>query len=429
MKRFVLLFIFIASTILLFSAHNLTINGQENSTASLGDDLEIYFEYETTGNNATISLMIDVPLINTSQLDFLQGELIDGGSLDTTPVDGIFQGSITAFWQPPAGIPLTITVVDEDISAEATITFIELNSTFSISGSITQESSYGFDLPVYPAMVNTLYNAEISDLAGFDLEGSIDEWLLFFEDKYLISAINSFLGSYSSSIPDNIADVPCVVMPISLLDFENTHTIPLPYFGSINGAVNGIDFIYTLPDGIFSGSVITEEETPIPNAGIELYCVETGENDFSYTDEEGVFSIPLNNGSYALMIMALDFEPYIANIVMDNQDISMDISLTAVANEGQDVEIVNSIQVSTYPNPFNFKVKIEIESATKQSISVKIYNLKGQFITSLNTTNLSSGNLSWNGKDANNKPVASGIYYLQVKQGEQVVNKKLVFVN
>jgi hypothetical protein len=429
MKKIALILTFVLATLLLFSASNLTINGEDNTTASLGDELEIYFEYETIGNSATISFMIDVPLIDTSEFDFLQGELIDGGNLDTTPVDGVFQGSITAFWQPPTGLPLIITVVDEDISDDATITFIELNSTFSISGSVTQESSFGFDLPVYPALVNTFYNTSITDFADLDLNGNIEDLLIFFEDRFLVSEVNSILGNYSITIPDDVADVPCIVMPITLLDVEGSHTAPFPYFGQVNGALNDIDFLYTLPDGIFSGTVLSGDATLIANAVIDLYCEETEENAFGYTDEVGVFSIPLNNGTYTLMVAALGYEAYIGEIVMNNQDIDMDISLVLVANEEQDVEFVNSVDVSTYPNPFNSTVNIEIKSTTKQPISVKVYNLRGQLVNSINTRNVSSGKLTWDGIDSNRKPVANGIYYLQVIQGQEVVNKKVVFVN
>lgn len=428
MKKIVLIFTFVLTTLLLFSVHNLTINGETSPTVSLGDDLDIYFEYESIGNSATISFMIDVPVIDTSDFDFIQGDLIDGGSFDTTPVDGVFQGTITAFWQPPSGIDLIITIVDEDISQESAISFTDLNSSFSISGSVTQESDYGFDLPVYPALVNAFYNTTIDDLMELDFDGSIESLLSFFEGRYFISEINSFLGSYTVTIPDTIIDVPCIVMPITLLDVEGSHTAPFPYFGEINGEVPGIDFLYTLPDGIFSGRVISGEGDLIANAGIDLYCEESGENAFAYTDEEGAFSISLNNGTYALIIVALGYEIYTGEITMNNQDIDMDISLSPVANEEQDVEIVNSVEVSTYPNPFHAKVNIEIKSNSKQVSSVNVYNLKGQLVKSLSSKNFSSGKLSWDGKDSSRKPVASGIYYLQVKQGQEVVNKKVLFV-
>lgn len=428
MKKFVLLFVFIVSTILLFSVHNLTINGVTEATASLGDELEIYFEYETIGNSATLSIMLDVPLIDLSQYDFLQGELVDGGSLDTTPIDGIFQGSITAFWQPPAGIPLIITVVDEDVSEEVNVEFIELNSTFSISGSIKQESDYGFDLPVYPALANVFYDTELADLGELDFSGDISQLLSFFEDRYLISEITSFLGNYTVTIPDEIADVSCIVLPLSLLDIEGSHTTPLPYFGQINGAVNDIDFLYTLPDGIFTATVINEDGESVANAIVELYCEETEQNALGYTDESGNCSLPLNNGTFSLMVMALGYEPYANQVVMNDQDISLNISLSAVANENQDVEFVNTLAISTYPNPFTSAVNIEVKSSLKQAISIKVYNLKGQLVNTITEANISSQNYIWNGKDSNKKSVANGIYYLRVKQGTQVLNKKILMI-
>ena len=428
MKKYILFLVFVFTAVFLFSAHNLTINGEESSTVSLGDDLVIYFEYENIGNNATLSLMIDIPIIDTSALDFLQGELIDGSSLDTTPVDGVFQGTITAFWQPPTGLPLIITVVDEDVSDDASVTFIELNSTFSISGSITQESNYGFDLPVYPALVNSFYNTNLTDFTDFDFEAGIEEWLSFFENRYFISEVNSFLGYYSITIPDTIPNVPCIVMPVTMLDFDDSHTSPLPYFGQVNGSTSNIDFLYTLPDGIFSGTVVSSEGNPITSAGIDLYCEESLENAFALTDESGAFSIPLNNGTYTLMVTAYEYQPYLGEITMNNQDINMDISLTAVANEDQDVEALNLIKVSAYPNPFAQALNIEIKLPRKHPSSVKIYNLKGQLVNTLTNANSTSENFTWNGKDANNKAVANGIYYLRVKQGQQVVNKKVVLM-
>ena len=428
MKKNVLLFAFIVSTLLLFSTHNLTVNGEDSTTATLGDDVEIYFDYEPIGNSAIISFMVDIPMVDTSDFDFLQGELVDGGSLDTTPVDGVFQGSVTAFWQPPSGIPLLITVVDEDVSDEATITFSELNSTFSISGSVTQESSYGFDLPVYPALVNTFYNASLTDFADLDFTGDIEDLLTFFEERFLISELNSFLGNYTITIPDEISDVPCIVMPITLLDIEGSHTAPDPYVGNFNGAVSNIDFLYTLPDGIFSGSVVNEEGEPIADAGVDLYCEETDEYAYGFTDEDGSFSIPLNNGTYDLMVIAYEYEAYFGEVIMNNQDINMDIPLVAVSNDEQDILLVPTIEVSTYPNPFRKNVNIEVRSSTKQATSIKIYNLKGQLVNTLNEDNIVSNNLTWNGKDANNKSVANGIYYLRVAQGEQVVNKKIVLM-
>ena len=428
MKRIAFLFLFVFTTTLLFSAHNFTINEETSTTVSLGDDLELYFEYESIGNTASMSILIDVPVIDTSDLDFIQGDLIDGGPFDSTPVDGVFQGSITAFWQPPAGIPLLLTVIDEDIAAEATVTFEALNSTFSISGNISQESDYGFDLPLYPALINVLYNTDIYDFEGLNFEGGIDEWMTFFEDRYLISEVNSFLGNYTVAIPDSIADVPCIVMPISLLDFEATHTSPDPYFDLFNGTVSNIDFLYTLPDGIFSGVVMDGEGSPITGAVIDVYCEELNESAFSYSDSAGEFSLPLHNGTYSLMVAAWEYEPYLSEFTLNNQDVYLDIYLEAVSNDNEDIHLVSSLEVSTYPNPFSESLKISVKSSAKELTSLKVYNLKGQLVKTISTSGMNLQNYSWDGKDDNNKVVANGIYYLRIKQDREIVNKKILLI-
>src|SRR5690554_2499993 len=200
MKRYYLLLVFSFAWLLLFSVQNLTVNGESAATVTLGDQIELYFEFENIGNSATISFMIDIPLIDTSSLDFIQGTLVDGGILDSTPEDGIFQASIPTFWQPPTGLPLQITVEDEGISETVTVTFVPLVSSFSISGSVKKETDYGFNLPAFPAVVNVLYNTDIFSLEGFDFNLSLDSLLTFFENRYLVTEINTLLGNYTATI-------------------------------------------------------------------------------------------------------------------------------------------------------------------------------------------------------------------------------------
>lgn len=327
MKRYCLLLIFSFACLLLFSVQNLTVNGETAATVTLGDQIELYFEFENIGNSATISFMIDIPLIDTSSLDFIQGTLVDGGILDSTPEDGVFQASIPAFWQPPSGLPLQITVVDEGVSETVTVTFVPLVSSFSISGSVKKETDYGFNLPVFPAVVNVLYNTDIFSLEDFDFDLSLDSLLTFFENRYLVTEINGLLGNYTATIPDTMNDVSCVIMPLSLLDFQGTHNAPETRIEVINGATPGINFLYTLPDCIFSGTVANVAGEPISYAAINLYCAEESNNAFGMSDEEGNFSILLDNGTYSLNVLALGYALYSDEVVVNNQDITLDVVL------------------------------------------------------------------------------------------------------
>lgn len=515
MKKYYLLLVFSFTCALLFSAHNLTINGETAATVTLGDEIEIYFEFESIGNSATISFMIDIPLIDTSSLDFIQGTLVDGGTLDTTPADGVFQGVITAFWQPPTGLPLQIKVVDGEVSAETTVTFIALNSTFSISGNVKKENTYGFNLPVFPAVVNVLYNADILAMEEFDFDLGLEALLTFFENRYLVTEINSFLGNYTAKIPDSLANVSCVVMPLTLLDFQGTHNAPETRIEIINGATSGINFLYTLPDCVFTGTVANAEGAPISYAALNLYSSEDSNNAFGMSDAEGNFSILLDNGTYNLNVLALGYQLFSSELVVNNQDINLnillepllspganltgtitdssgnpipaaeitlssgnndvfleansdengyfslyldngtyqlnvaawgyhtyvdeltifgeelalEIMLAYVSNENNDINPLTKIEVTAYPNPFVSTINIELKTDIKEPLSAKIYNLKGQLITTFDLPQTSSNQvIIWKGNNKKNEQVANGIYFLQVVSGEHKINKKIVLL-
>ncbi len=69
------------------------------------------------------------------------------------------------------------------------------------------------------------------------------------------------------------------------------------------------------------------------------------------------------------------------------------------------------------PNPFNPSTKINFELKNSCSVEIKVFNIKGQTVLSLVKGYYEKGRHSivWNGKDAKQKPVASGIYFYQMK--------------
>jgi hypothetical protein len=70
-----------------------------------------------------------------------------------------------------------------------------------------------------------------------------------------------------------------------------------------------------------------------------------------------------------------------------------------------------------YPNPFNPSTTISFSVAQDNiPVSIEIYNIKGQKISSLLNSQLPKGNHSivWNGKDDKNHSVASGVYFFKM---------------
>jgi hypothetical protein len=125
-------------------------------------------------------------------------------------------------------------------------------------------------------------------------------------------------------------------------------------------------------------------------------------------------------------------------LLADQQTVTIDLKVNGLSShyeidsqelEMGDVPLANAL-LGNYPNPFNPVTKIKLSvSETATPVSVKVYNIKGQLVRSLFQGNLNSGyhNLEWNGRDNNNQPAGSGVYFYRVQIGEySSMNKMLM---
>jgi hypothetical protein len=88
------------------------------------------------------------------------------------------------------------------------------------------------------------------------------------------------------------------------------------------------------------------------------------------------------------------------------------------------------ISTSNYPNPFNPETTISYSLGKDSPVSLDIYNLKGQLVTRLFSGNQTQGthNVTWNGKDAGNRSVASGFYFYRLTAGTSIVTRKILMM-
>ncbi len=72
-----------------------------------------------------------------------------------------------------------------------------------------------------------------------------------------------------------------------------------------------------------------------------------------------------------------------------------------------------------YPNPFNSTVRIGYTLPETADISMRVYDVLGREVVQLATGLKQAGRyeLAWNGRSASGSPVASGIYFVQMKAG------------
>jgi alkaline phosphatase len=94
-----------------------------------------------------------------------------------------------------------------------------------------------------------------------------------------------------------------------------------------------------------------------------------------------------------------------------------------------DPTTTQKLQMNVFPNPSSSTFQLTFQLEKTAEVSLEIYSLNGQLISSLNAGKLASGTqqLTWNGNNAQGIAVMSGVYVAVVKVDNQVAGaQKLV---
>ena len=80
---------------------------------------------------------------------------------------------------------------------------------------------------------------------------------------------------------------------------------------------------------------------------------------------------------------------------------------------------------AAYPNPFNPSTTMDLSLNEAGYVSVNVYNVMGQMVSTLMSGHMDAGyhSISW---DANNMP--SGMYLVRVQAGSNVETQKLMLL-
>jgi hypothetical protein len=100
-------------------------------------------------------------------------------------------------------------------------------------------------------------------------------------------------------------------------------------------------------------------------------------------------------------------------------------SVTAVEQPTTRVIPANFALEQNYPNPFNPSTKIQFSVANDDYITLKVYNVAGQQVSSLINEHLTAGNYSVM-FDASSLP--SGVYYYRLTSSTANVAKKMLLL-
>lgn len=88
---------------------------------------------------------------------------------------------------------------------------------------------------------------------------------------------------------------------------------------------------------------------------------------------------------------------------------------------------LNAIDLQVSPNPFLGNLAINCELKESQQISLEIYNLKGQKVSSLFSAFHKAGDLSlnWDGKSGDDQELPAGMYLLRLKSPKGSIYRKI----
>jgi hypothetical protein len=99
-------------------------------------------------------------------------------------------------------------------------------------------------------------------------------------------------------------------------------------------------------------------------------------------------------------------------------------------NDNADIPYNHAVLKQNYPNPFNPETKISFNLPIADQVSLFIYNIKGEKISTLASEILPAGEHSfiWNGTDSKNRPVASGLYIYSIRTSSFHDAKKMILL-
>ncbi|NOR17972.1 T9SS type A sorting domain-containing protein [candidate division WOR-3 bacterium] len=114
------------------------------------------------------------------------------------------------------------------------------------------------------------------------------------------------------------------------------------------------------------------------------------------------------------------------DIMMRLKVIPMDLGVAESPGEALPVFALGQIA----PNPVRKNAMIEYQLAATEMVSLKIYNVLGQLVTTLVNRYEQAGThqVSWNSRDERGNSVASGVYFLKFDAGDYSATQKLLLL-
>ncbi len=179
-------------------------------------------------------------------------------------------------------------------------------------------------------------------------------------------------------------------------------------------------------DGSLEGYVY-ELDTIIPIPYANIYLSSATYWAYIQTDMNGYYYFNLPNEIYdADCWMDGYIGQHVNDIEIADNAVIQDFYLEPIVEaDDEEMEVVIGLG-NNYPNPFNPTTKISFTTMSTENTELVIYNIKGQKVKTLINGILENGDhlILWDGKNKNDQPVSSGVYFYHLKVGNKIIDSK-----
>lgn len=227
------------------------------------------------------------------------------------------------------------------------------------------------------------------------------------------------VGSHGIKAEANGYNSPAIVnVSLSLTNPESVQDFYLGYFNPAS------DLGYGVASGSIYLSWAAATEPEFVSTGFDVYRkVDAGAFELAQHVTQTQYSQVLGElgTKYSFYVVATYVE---GNSLPSNQIV---YTYSSADEDNNNPALVTALQ-NNYPNPFNPETTIRFSLKQAMPARLSIYNLKGQLVKTLVDGQLTEGmhNAVWNGKDNNNRSVASGVYFYRLKAGSYVSTRKMI---
>lgn len=267
------------------------------------------------------------------------------------------------------------------------------------------------------ASTNVLTAAEIAKLNAFLDSGG----RLFLTGQNIAEALdaagNSFLadrlhvnyvGANATPVIDPIGDHPLITILNELgrgviLSGVDGNQTSMDLLEEVDGGLASTAFNY-----FSSGSALVTVEDPANNSKVVF-------SGFGFEGMRQGDNLPFTSP-----------ERLLGNILT-----WFDMPLAIEAPPDAEIDVFSGAELrQNYPNPFNPATQIAFSVPARSTVELAVYNTAGQRISTLIAEDVEAGSheVTWRGTNEAGEPVTSGVYFYQLKTGNETLTRRMVLL-